>query len=108
MCIDYDFDTFQVHYVTSNRMNIVYMIYAYTRLMVFIKIIKNIIFVLKYCSYRIPRPKKHIFRLINNILMMIWDQYMTKSEIGGHLGRHLEFIKRPRVDSWGLLVCCRE
>ena len=24
MCIDYDFDTFQVHYVTSNRMNIVY------------------------------------------------------------------------------------
>ena len=24
MCIDYDFDTFQVHYVTSNIMNIVH------------------------------------------------------------------------------------
>ena len=32
---------------------------------------------------------------------------MRNSEIGGHLGRYLEFIKRPRLDSWGLLVCCR-
>ena len=29
---------------------------------------------------------------------------MTNSEIGGHLGRHLEFLKRLRVDSWGLLA----
>ena len=33
---------------------------------------------------------------------------MTNSEIGGHLRRHLEFLKRSRVDLWGLLVCCRE
>ena len=32
---------------------------------------------------------------------------MTNSEIGGHLGRHIEFIKRLRVDSCGLLECCR-
>ena len=32
---------------------------------------------------------------------------MTKCKISGHLGRHLEFIKRPRVDSWGRLLCCR-
>ena len=72
------------------------------------QIIENIIFVLKYCCYRIPRPQKPIFRLNNDILMMIWAQDMTKCEIDGHLGRHLEFLKRPRVDSWGLLVCCRE
>ena len=43
----------------------------------------------------------------NDICMMILAQDMTKCEIGSHLGRHLEFIKRSRVDSWGLLVCCR-
>ena len=31
---------------------------------------------------------------------------MTKCEIGGYLGHHLEFIKRLRVDSWGLLAIC--
>ena len=32
---------------------------------------------------------------------------MTKYEIGGHPRRHLEFIKRLRVDYWGLIVYCR-
>ena len=39
--------------------------------------------------------------------MMISTQDMTKCEIYGHLGRHLEFIKMHKVDSRGLLVCCR-
>ena len=39
--------------------------------------------------------------------MMILAEDMTKCEIGGHLGRHLEFLKRASVDFWGLLVCCR-
>jgi len=30
---------------------------------------------------------------------------MIKYEIGGHLGRHLEFLKMLKADSWGLLVC---
>ena len=32
--------------------------------------------------------------------------YTLLCEIGGHLGRNLEFIKRHRVNFWGLLVCC--
>ena len=32
--------------------------------------------------------------------------YTLLCEIGGHLGRNLEFIKGHRVNFWGLLVCC--
>ena len=39
--------------------------------------------------------------------MMILAHDMTKCEIGGHLGRHLQFLKRLEVDSWGRLICCR-
>ena len=62
------------------------------------KINKNIIFVLKYWWNWILHPQKHIFRLNHDIFMMILALNMTKCEIGGQLGRHLEYLKRPRIN----------
>jgi hypothetical protein len=31
-----------------------------------------------------------------------------KLHYGGHLGRHLGFLREHKVDSWGLLICCSE
>ena len=55
-----------------------------------------------------PPPKKNTIYL--DSLMTFYDDLnpsIAKSKIGGHLERHPKFIKRSRMDSWGLLVCCR-
>ena len=53
----------------------------------------------------ILHPRKCIIRFITCFNVRSADWMMTKSEIGRHLGRHLEFLKTLKGDSWGLLVC---